>query len=76
MRKAYFTKEVNIVIRLKEIREKKGMSQEQLAQKSQVSRVTISNLETGKQNNITSETLMKLSNALDEPVDSFLLPSP
>ena len=63
------------MIRLKEIREKKGLSQEQLSQISQVSRVTISNLETGKQKNITSETLIKLSNALGEPVDAFLLPS-
>ena len=63
------------MIRLKEIREKKGLSQEQLYQISQVYRVTISNLETGKQKNITSETLIKLSNALGEPVDAFLLPS-
>ncbi len=62
------------MIRLKEIREKKGYSQEQLSEKSQVSRVTISNLETGKQTNITSETLIKLSKALEEPVDAFLLP--
>ena len=62
------------MVKLKELREKKGLSQEELAQKSQVSRVTISNLETGKQRNITSETLMKLSSALDEPLDTFLLP--
>lgn len=62
------------MIKLKDLREKKGMSQEELAQKAQVSRVTISNLETGKQRNVTSDTLLKLSNALEEPLDTFLLP--
>lgn len=62
------------MIKLKEIREKKGLSQEDLAKISQVSRVTISNLETGKQRNITSDTLIKLSSALGEPLDTFLLP--
>jgi len=59
---------------LKEIREQKGLSQKQLAQLAQISRVTISNLETGKQKSIKSSTLIKLSSALNEPVDSFLLP--
>ena len=64
------------MIKLKELREKKGLSQEDLAKISQVSRVTISNLETGKQRNITSDTLIKLSSALGEPLDTFLLPEP
>lgn len=64
------------MVKLKELREKKGWSQEDLAKHSQVSRVTISNLETGKQQNITSDTLMKLSSALEEPLDAFLLPEP
>ena len=62
------------MIKLKETRESKGMSQEQLAQKSGVSRVTISNLETGKQKSASSDTLLKLSSALEEPLDTFLLP--
>lgn len=62
------------MVKLKELREKKGWSQEDLSKISQVSRVTISNLETGKQRNITSDTLIKLSSALEEPLDTFLLP--
>lgn len=62
------------MMKLKELREKKGMSQEELAQRAQLSRVTISNLETGKQRKVTSDTLLKLSSALGEPLDSFLLP--
>ena len=50
--------------KLKEIREDKGISQEELAEKSKVSRTTISELETGKKEVTTNITLEKIANAL------------
>lgn len=51
--------------KLREYRIKKGLSQEELAQKSGVSRVTISNIETGFQVIIKSATMEKLAEALE-----------
>lgn len=50
--------------RLKEMRELKGISQEKLAQLSDVSRTTISEIETEKKVVVTNITLEKISNAL------------
>lgn len=50
--------------KLKEIREYQGISQEELAEKSKVSRTTISELETGKKEVTTNITLEKIANAL------------
>lgn len=50
--------------KLKEIREEQGISQEELAEKSKVSRTTISELETGKKEVTTNITLEKIANAL------------
>ena len=50
--------------KLKEIREKQGISQIELAEKSQVSRTTISELETEKKEVTTNVTLEKIANAL------------
>ena len=52
-------------------REKIGMTQEELAQKAGVSRVTISYLETGKQPVITSETMLKIAEALGKSVKTI-----
>ena len=52
-------------------RQKLGMSQEELAEKSGVSRVTISYLETGKQPVVTNETMMKIANALEKSVKTI-----
>lgn len=52
--------------RLKEIREKHGLTQEKLAQKSGISRVTISMIESGKSNCVKTQTLLKLADALGE----------
>lgn len=57
--------------KLKQIREQKGLSQNELAEKSGVSRVTISMLETGAQENAKTRTLLKLATALGVSVDSF-----
>lgn len=57
--------------RLKEIREEKGMTQEELEKKSGISRQTISAIENGKTNNVKSGTLMALANALDSTIDAI-----
>ncbi len=54
--------------KLKQIREESGMSQEELARKSTVSRTTISELENGKTDVITNVTLEKIANALNKKV--------
>lgn len=54
--------------KLKEIREGVGISQEELAKKSTVSRTTISELENGKTDVITNVTLEKISEALNKKV--------
>lgn len=51
--------------RLKEIRELKGMSQEELEKASGISRQTISAIENGKSINVMSDTLISLARALD-----------
>lgn len=50
--------------RVKEVRERKGISQEELAEKSGVSRTTISEIETQKKEVTTNITLEKIANAL------------
>lgn len=50
--------------KLREIREKLGISQEELSEKSEVSRTTISELETGKKEVTTNVTLEKIANVL------------
>ncbi len=53
---------------LKEVREEKEMSQQELAEKSSVSRTTISGLETGKTEVVTNTTLEKIAKALNRKV--------
>lgn len=57
--------------KLKELREAANLSQEELAEKAGLSRVTISMLETGAQTNVTANTLRKLSVALKRPIADF-----
>ena len=54
--------------RVKEYREKAKMTQEELAEKSEVSRNTISSLETGANTNVTYEIMEKIANALNKKV--------
>ena len=54
--------------RVKEIREELGMSQEELAEKSRVSRTTISGLENETIDVITNITLEKIAGALGKKV--------
>ena len=55
--------------KIKELREAMNMTQEELAEKSGVSRGTISALENGIDRTTTSKTLVKLAQALDTTVD-------
>lgn len=59
---------------LKQIREKQGLSQEELSRKSRVSRTIISELENGKTDVITNITLEKIAKALNKKVvDIFFI---
>jgi|ERR1700722_6784973 len=57
--------------RIREIREKKRLTQDQLAEMSKISKGFLSDVENGKRN-ISSENLLRVANALKASVD-FLL---
>lgn len=57
--------------RIKEMREKKGLTQEELSEKSGVSRATISALENNECKMTTTKTLLKIAEALDTSVESL-----
>lgn len=57
--------------KIKEVRESLKMTQEELSEKSGVSRTTISGLENGTVRATTTKTLVKLSKALDTSVDQI-----
>lgn len=59
--------------RIREIREQQKMSQEELAQKSGVSRTTISNLENNTDRTTMISTLQKIARALGVSVDQIFL---
>ena len=59
--------------KIKEIRKKKRMTQAELAHKANVSRQIISDLESGKEVNTTTDTLKKLADALKCKVSSLFL---
>ena len=59
--------------RLKEYRNKRGLTQQELAEKSDVSRATIVGIENGGVKVVKTDTLMKLSNALGYPVTRIFL---
>ena len=54
--------------RIREMRTAIGMTQEELAKKSGVSRVLIALLESGAQENTTTKTLVALANAMGTTV--------
>ncbi len=54
--------------RVKEFRELENLTQEELAEKSEVSRNTISALETNANTNITFDTMSKIARALNRKV--------
>ncbi len=57
--------------KIRELRELRKMTQEELAEKSGVSRATISQLENGEMKNTTSKTLLKLARALETSVENI-----
>lgn len=57
--------------RLAEIRKKKNITQEELAEKSGVSRVTIANIERGALKDVKISTTLKIVNALNEPLENI-----
>ena len=62
----------NIGKTVKKLREKLGLSQEKLARLADVSNNTVINIEAGKQDNPTIETLKKVANALQVGVDDLI----
>lgn len=57
--------------RIREFREAKNMTQEELARRSGVSRGTISAMENGADKQTTTKTLVKIARALDTSVDNI-----
>jgi DNA-binding XRE family transcriptional regulator len=58
--------------KIKQAREKLGLSQEKLARLADVSNNTIINIEAGKQQNPTIETLKKIAKALNIPIEDLI----
>lgn len=61
--------------KIREIREAKNMTQEELAEKSGVSRATISMLETQINRAASTKTLLKLADALGTTVEQIFFGS-
>lgn len=59
--------------KIKERREKMGISQEELSKKSGVSRTIISGLETGTITTTTTKTLLNIAEALECKVSDIFL---
>lgn len=57
--------------KIREVRESQKMTQEELSEKSGVSRGTISALENGSVRTTTTKTLVKLARALNVSVDQI-----
>ena len=62
----------NIAKTVKRLREKTGLSQEKLARLADVSNNTIINIEAGKQDNPTIETLKKIAKAFTMPIEDLI----
>ena len=62
----------NIAKTVKRLREKAGLSQEKLARLADVSNNTIINIEAGKQDNPTIETLKKTAKALNISIEELI----
>ena len=60
-------------MRIKEIREAKKMTQEELENKSGISRQTISAIENGKTKDVKSGTLIAIAEALETTLDDIFL---
>lgn len=58
--------------KVKKLRERLGLSQERLARLADVSNNTIINIESGKQQNPTIETVKKIANALGVSIEELV----
>lgn len=54
--------------KIRECREEMGISQEELARRAKISRTTLSGLESGTMKTTTTDTLLKIANALNKKV--------
>lgn len=60
--------------RLKELRIERGISQEELAEKSGISRTTLSKIENDEEANVNTRTIAKLAEIFEvKPSDIFLM---
>lgn len=64
--------DLNLGEKIRKRRKDMKMSQETLAQKSNLSRARISAIESGKSNDLLVSTLMAIASALDTTVEFFL----
>lgn len=62
-----------VTLNIRQLREERRMSQEELSVKSGVSRATISGLETKPEAITTTDTLQKLASALNVKVSDFFI---
>lgn len=62
----------NLAKKVKQLREKLGLSQEKLARLADVSNNTVINIEAGKQDNPTIDTLKKVAKALGVSVEELI----
>jgi len=62
----------NLAKKVKQLREKLGLSQEKLARLADVSNNTVINIEAGKQDNPTIDTLKKVAKALNVSVEELI----
>lgn len=62
----------NLAKKVKQLREKLGLSQEKLARLADVSNNTVINIEGGKQDNPTIDTLKKVAKALNVSVEELI----
>ena len=58
--------------KIKQLREQLNLSQEKLARLADVSNNTIINMEAGKQNNPTIETLQKIAKVLNVSIEELI----
>ena len=58
--------------RIKEKRIEKNLSQEELAEKAGISRITISMLESGRQQDIRVSTIKRIANSLECPISDLI----
>ena len=66
--------QTRVIENIRALRKKKGLSQEKLADKADISRQMMNDIE-GRRRWLTKRTLVKLSNALDVDVHELFIPS-